>query len=230
MRSGSSWRLAVSAFVAVVVTALAFTFRHELGPALHELEKVVDDSGPWGPLVFGLGYIVWAVLCLPGPLILALAGTLFASHFWLAILTVSLGDATAQGIAFLVARRVARDRVRAMVGHHAWFQWLEEQTRQGGIWRVLTIRALPFFPNSLANYAFGLTAVDFGPYLLGSWAGSLPNIAICIGGTAGVVHLLKNHTWEHDLWLALGLVLTACAAMWLVGRMAGSRMGEVPAD
>lgn len=223
-------RLIVGTVIAVVVTAICFAFRHELGPALHELESAVQRSGPYGPLVFGLGYVVWAVLCLPGPLILAVAGTLFASQFWVAILTVSLGDATAQGIAFLLARRVARERVRKLVGHHAWFQWLEEQTQQGGFWRVLTIRAMPVFPNSLANYAFGLTAIGFWPYLLGSWAGSLPNIAICIGGTAGVVHLLKNRAWEHDLWLALGLVLAVSFAVWTMGRLAGSRVGDVPED
>lgn len=208
--------LGVVAAVALVVAA--FAFRHEVGPALRDLEAAVQGAGPLGPLLFVAGYSVYAVLCLPGPLILATAGTLFASHPAVAVASVMGGEVVAQAAAFLIARQVARDRVRDRVGEAPWFLWLEEQTRTRGASGVLAIRLMPFFPNSLANWAFGLTSIPFAPYLAASVVGSLPCVLAYILGTAGIVRLLRDRAWEHDLWLALGMLLAVVGVVLLLNR------------
>lgn len=36
------------------------------------------------------------------------------------------------------------------------------------------LRLSPLLPLALSNYLYGLTSVDLGSYVLGSWAGMLP--------------------------------------------------------
>ncbi|MGE0489926.1 MAG: TVP38/TMEM64 family protein [Vulcanimicrobiota bacterium] len=208
----------VSAAGAIVLVLVLFAFRSEVGPVLHSLEAWVARAGPFGPLLFLVVYAVWATLCLPGPVMLAAAGTLFVAHPLVAILCIWLGDAVAQAAAFLVARRWARQAIEARLGDQPWFTWLQAQIERQGVRAVFTVRLMPFFPNSLANYAFGLTPIAFWPYLAASAAGSLPNTALYVGGAAGVVHLVKNPVWEHDVLIALGITLTVSAFTYLTVR------------
>jgi uncharacterized membrane protein YdjX (TVP38/TMEM64 family) len=161
-------------------------------PLLDLLQQSVEDAGSFGPILFIFATGLWAFLLLPGPLIMALAGTLFSKNPILAIQVISLGFALAQAAAFLLSRAVLRERVLARVGNTGWFLWLEDKVRLKGALGVLVIRTLPFFPNSLANYAFGLTNIRFGPYLVASWLGTLPMIFCYIFGAAGFVHLLRG--------------------------------------
>jgi uncharacterized membrane protein YdjX (TVP38/TMEM64 family) len=204
-------------FIAAVVLVLGgFAFRGDVGPALHLMEKAVQNSGTFGPVLFTLVFALWGTLCLPGPIILTVAGTLFASRPVLGILCVSIGDTIAQATAFQIAKWGARDQVQAWLGSKSWFGQLEKQIEARGAQAVFTIRLLPVFPNSLASYAFGLLDLSFWRYLLASWAGTLPALAAYVGGTASVVHLLKNSDWEHDVWLALGVVVVL-AVLTLLG-------------
>ena len=203
------WLLAAGA-----VLALAFAFRHDVGPLLHLLDTTVREAGPGAPVALALVIGLWGTLCLPGPVILAAAGALFSSRPLLAVATVMAGDTLAQALAFLVARHLARERVRG------WFQWLEKQTRERGAAAVLSTRLMAFFPNALASYAFGLMPLEFGPYLAASFAGTLLPTSLFVLGSTGIVHLLKNPVFEHDLLVALGL-----AALVFAGNLALSRRG-----
>jgi uncharacterized membrane protein YdjX (TVP38/TMEM64 family) len=215
-------RLWIWSLAALLCVLLGFSFRDDVGPALQALENAIQRSGPFGPVLFTLVFALWATLCLPGPMMLAVAGTLFASRPILAIATVSVGDTIAQAVAFQIARRGARKQVQGWIGSKPWFVWLQQQIAARGARAVLTIRLLPVFPNSLANYAFGLVDLNFGRYLLASWAGTLPNLILYVGGTAGVVHILKNPRWEHDALIAVGVVVllsgVAFAVRWFFGK------------
>lgn len=76
---------------------------------------------------------------------------------------------------------------------------------------VLLLRLSPLLPLSLSNYLYGLTSVDFVPYVLGSWLGQLPGtfayvsagkcqlppIRPCCLRTIAVTRRFScgNHTW-----------------------------------
>ena len=178
--------------VLVVVVLVLFSMRKEIVPLLDYLHTLVDRAGPYGPAIFIVGAGAWATLLLPGPLIMGLAATMYASRPLFALALISAGFAIAQAVAFTLSRFLLRDIVLQKVGNQAWFLWLEEQVKERGAVAVFVIRTLPFFPNSLANYGFGLTNIGFFRYLVASWAGTLPMISFYIFGTAGLVHLLKG--------------------------------------
>jgi uncharacterized membrane protein YdjX (TVP38/TMEM64 family) len=192
-----------------------FIFRKEVGPTLHFLENAVKEAGTLGPVLFTIFFAIWVTLCLPGPMMLPVIGALFASRPIVAIACVSVADAIAQATAFLIAKHLAKDKVQNSLGEKAWFGWLQGQISERGFGAAFTIRLIPVFPNSLANYAFGVSNIAFGPYLVASWAGTLPSAVAYGGGAAGVVRLLKDGKSSHDVWLALG-ILAAIALLALL--------------
>lgn len=188
---------------------LAYAQGHQLLATLSLIEYWATSSGPLAPIVIALFSGVWATLCLPGPPVLGLIGTLFVDEPLLGLLVVLAGDTFATVVGFQVTRRLAREKVRARLAGKTWFDWLELQVRARGLYGVFLIRMMPFFPNSVANYALGLSPLAFWPYLLVSVLGSIPNLAFYVLGSAGVVSLIRDGL-ASQLSLLEALLLILC--------------------
>ena len=96
-------------------------------------------------------------------------------------------------VSFFLARFWVRDAVLGRIGHRVWFQKLAQQVEKKGAKGVFVVRILPVFPNTLCNYAFGLTKIPLVPYLLASWAGSLPLVTVLVLGTSGFIQFMEGY-------------------------------------
>ena len=105
------------------------------------------------------------------PLAMA-AGGLFGQSLGLAL--VSFSATVAATIAFLIARRLARARVAALVGGDARFAAIDRALARDGLKVITLLRLSPLLPLAAANYLYGITSLKLGPFVLGSWAGMLP--------------------------------------------------------
>lgn len=190
----------------VFLLVSGFLYRDSLIAGLYSLESTVQDLGPLGPLLMTLVASLWAILCLPGPVVLGFIGTVYSSTPFLGLFIAVVADSVAEVFGFLVARHVGRKPMTVWLGKKSWFQWLEEQTHERGAYGVFVIRMMPFFPNSLANYAFGLSALRFWPYIIASILGSIPNLAVYIFGTAGAIHFLRHGLSQYALTVS-GIVI-----------------------
>lgn len=199
----------------LVLLGAGFFFRNDLIWTLAKLEAWVNQAGPEAPFIAAAFCSVWATLCLPGPPVLGLIGTLFADEPLVALLVVLFGDTFATVVGFQVTRHLGRERVKAWLGEKPWFHWLEEQIAARGLYGVFVVRMMPFFPNSLANYALGLTNLRFWPYLGASVAGSIPNLALYVFGSAGVVSLLREG-FASPMSLGGGAIVLAAVSVALV--------------
>lgn len=210
--------LALYVFFGVAVLASGVFFRDSLIAALYSLETTVERLDYWGPILVTLVASLWAVLCLPGPVILGFIGTVYSNSPWLGLFIAVLADSVAEVVGFLVARHFGREPVSRWLEKKPWFQWLEEQAHTRGAYGVFVIRMMPFFPNSLANYALGLSALRFWPYIIASILGSIPNLAVYIFGTAGAIHLVRTGIGEETLYVS-GIVIcvTVVVLMLLQG-------------
>lgn len=171
---------------------LLFNFENYSTELLKNLEHWVENAGAAAPVGATLFTGLWLTLCLPGPMILTTVTAMFHTQPWLALLILWSADTIGEVAGFLIARWVARDKVMNWIGHKPWFQWLEEQVETRGLIGVFLIRAMPFFPNSLANYAFGLTSLRFWPYTIASVLGSLPNVSLYVLGTTSIIQLFEG--------------------------------------
>ncbi|MBS3964106.1 MAG: FAD-dependent oxidoreductase [Methylomonas sp.] len=119
-------------------------------------------------------YIAVTGLSLPGAAVLTLAGGGIFGLFWSTII-VSFASSIGATLAFLAARFLLRDWVRARFGQR--LQSIEEGLERDGAYYLFTLRLVPVFPFFLINLAMGLTPMKtltfYGVSQIGMLAGTV---------------------------------------------------------
>ena len=174
----------------------------------------VSRLGVWGGVLYGIVYVVAALLFVPG-LVLTL-GAGFAFGFLWGTVIVSLASTTAAALAFLIARYLARERVQAWARKHERFEAIDRAIEKNG-WKIVALlRLSPLIPFSLSNYLYGLTAVRFLPFVAASWVAMLPATLLYVSlGAAGrsLEEGRERSPWE---WAPLGAGLVATIAVTVI--------------
>jgi uncharacterized membrane protein YdjX (TVP38/TMEM64 family) len=88
--------------------------------------------------------------------------------------------AFASALAFLAARYVARDKILALLARRPKYRALDRAVAEDGWQVVVLFRLSPIVPFNLQNYAFGVTAIPFLPYLGATLVGIVPGVAIYV--------------------------------------------------
>jgi uncharacterized membrane protein YdjX (TVP38/TMEM64 family) len=203
--AGSRWKwvLYLVAAAALVVAAKHFHIQDWLKAALDWIGKL----GPWGPLIFVGIYIVATVLFIPGSVLTLGAGALFGVV--LGSVCVSISATLGATAAFLVGRYLARDAIARRIGRHEKFAAIDRAVADEGWKIVLLTRLSPVFPFTLLNYAFGLTRVKLGHYVLASWIGMMPGTVMYVY-LGSLVNLSAGHRQRTTgEWVLYGVGLLA---------------------
>ena len=215
-------------FVSVVVIgASAFVLLRSLplDSGMAALRDWVAGLGVWGPVVFGSIYALATVFALPGLILTVSAGALFG--LMTGFITASLASTTGAGLAFLVARHLARDRVGKAAKSHALFGAIDAAIGQGG-WRIVALlRLSPVVPFNLQNFMFGLTPVRFWSYLLASWIAMMPGtfLYVYVGHLTGAAVNTTGRSAGEWVLLVVGLAATIVVS-WYVSRLARRQLAE----
>jgi len=213
--------LVIAASVLVILRALP------TGQLLDLVQMKVATLGSWGPVVFGVAYFVAAVLFVPGSALTLAAGAIFGLGVGTA--TVSVSSTLAAGASFLIARYLAREKVRRMAENNRTFGAIDKAIAQGG-WKIIALlRLSPAVPFSLGNYLYGLTPVRFWPYLLASWVAMMPGTFLYVylgyvGKTAAAAGGSGKNPWQYVL-LGAGLLATIVVSVY-VTRLARKALKE----
>lgn len=216
--------------VVVIVAALMLLARAlPLEAGVEWLKSWVEEMGVWGPVVFGLIYVVAVILMSPAWILTVAAGAVFG--LWIGTLTVSLASTTGAALAFLIARYLARHRVEAFAKRYPKFHAVDRAIGEGG-WKVVAmLRLSPALPFNLQNYFYGLTAVRFWPAILASWIAMLPGTFMYVYfgyiARAGAESAATDGEWGPARWtlLIVGLVATVAVTVY-VTRLANRKIKE----
>lgn len=191
------------------------------------IRSAVDDAGAWAPLGFIVVTALLTVGFFPYPIVAAAGGLLFGTLPGAALaLTGELIGAMA---AFAFARTAGRRQVERLAGRR-WRAALEAISRRGFA-AVLLVRVLPGLPRHPANYAFGVTQVGAGAFLVGTALGTAPRTLAysALGGTLG------NLRSTESILAVSGLVAFGLLGIWLAARdpelravLRGRRAGGAP--
>lgn len=208
-------RLLLLLAIAAAVAWVAFN-RDRLD--LESLDAWLISYGVLTPLAYIAFYAVGTVAFVPGVLF-ALAGGALFGPVWGTLLNLT-GATIGAGLAFLVARYVAGDRVAARTG--GMLKRLIEGVEKEG-WRfVAFVRLVPLFPFNLTNYALGLTRIAFLPYIAATLICMAPGaIAYTWLGHAGREALSADASAIRYGLLALGLLAAIAFLPRLVRRLRG---------
>ncbi len=159
--------------IVLIVGALLWLVRSlPVDRAVTALNTWVQDLGFWGPLVFGLIYVVATVLLLPASALTLAAGAVFGLAEGL--ITVSLASTTGAALALLIARYLARDKIMELARRNPKFEAIDQAIGERG-WKIVALlRLSPAVPFNIQNYFYGVTGIRFWTCVLTSWVAMLP--------------------------------------------------------
>ena len=165
------------ALVAVVIVARLTGLSEYISlDGLSRLRDWINGFGIAAPLVFIAIYAVATVAFLPGTPLSLLAGLVFGPV--LGTLWAVIGATIGATLAFLVGRYAARGLVEGWTANNERVKKLDEGVEQQG-WRMLLItRLVPVFPFNLQNYAYGITKIGLGTYVLLTAVCIIPGAAV----------------------------------------------------
>ncbi|MEO8190438.1 MAG: TVP38/TMEM64 family protein [Acidobacteriota bacterium] len=180
---------------------------------LRAFQDWIGGMGVLGGVVFGLAYVVAALLFVPGAALTLAAGLAFGIVWGTVV--VSIASTMAAALAFLIARYAARERIQKLARGNARFAAIDKAIGENG-WKVVgLLRLSPVVPFSLSNYLYGLTSVRFLPYLLASWIGMLPGTILYVAIGAAGHGSSKGKSPIQWIFLGAGVLATAAVSIWL---------------
>jgi uncharacterized membrane protein YdjX (TVP38/TMEM64 family) len=209
----SPFRLAAIGVGVIAAVLLGRT----IGGYVPQFAQWVATLGPWGPIVFIVGYVVACVAFIPGLVLTLAAGAIFG---WVGVAYVLVGAVLGATAAFLIARYVARAAVERKLAGNPRFTAIDRAIGREGRKIVTLLRLSPVFPFNLLNYALGLSQVRLTDYLL-AMVGIVPGSLLYVyaGKVLGDVAALAGGAAPPrgpGYYAVLGLGLAATVAVTTV--------------
>lgn len=181
--------------VLLLIAAVAAFFAFDLGRFLSlealkqrqaELAALYDARPGWVIGVYVAIYVAATALSLPGAVILTLAG---GAIFGLAVgtLVVSFASSIGATLAFLAARYVLRDGVRARFG--ARLADVDRGIAKEGGFYLFTLRLVPLFPFFVINLLMGLTKMRAWTFYWVSQLGMLAGTVVYVNAGTQLARL-----------------------------------------
>lgn len=202
----------IGAGLAVVALIVAVKFL-PVAAWLTGFNEWVKGFGPWAVVLYIGVYAVATVLFLPGWIFTVGAGVAFGL-LWGTVAAIC-GATLGATLSFLIARYAARGAVSKRFSKNKKFKQIDAAIGKQG-WKVVgLLRLSPLIPFNLSNYLYGLTSIEFLPYVLASFIGMLPGTLLYVYlGTIGKVGLEASEgsgsgrsSLEY-IFLGVGLVAT----------------------
>jgi uncharacterized membrane protein YdjX (TVP38/TMEM64 family) len=177
--------------------------------------------GVIGVALVSVAYVICTILLVPG---VALTLAVAVAYGWWALLICFFGGMLAALISFLISRYLARDRVKRFIDKHPTIRAIDTVAHEESFKTILLSRLTPVTPFAVENYAFGVTGVRLGSFLLATAIGIVPgtiqNVWIGVIGRTAAQGGAGVANW---ILLIIGLAATVVLTVWMT-RQAKKRM------
>lgn len=207
--------VAVALFLVILAARLTGVTEYIGLDSLNSLRDWINGYGVVAPVVFITIYVVATVAFVPGAPLSLLAGLVFGA-VWGTLWTV-IGATLGATLAFLVGRYAARGLVESWIANNTRIRKLDEGVEKHG-WRMLLItRLVPLFPFNLQNYAYGLTRIGVGTYVLLTGTCIVPGVIVYTfaGGSLASAREDLTRTFAYLGVAAVVFVLISLVPGWL---------------
>ena len=179
-----------------------------------QIQAALEGLGIWAPLAYMGLFVVLPAFFFPVA-VLALAGGLLFG-LWRGAVYTFIGAVLNCSLMFWMARYLGRHRIEALIRSRlspAWRQRLSRLGGREGFLFLIILRLIPAVPYNLINYAFGLTAMPYGTYILASAIGIIPGTFAFINIGDKVLDVASP-----DFWIAIGLLVLLLAVTGWLGK------------
>ena len=179
-----------------------------------QLQTAIGRCGSWAAIAYIGLFTLLPAFFFPVA-VLALAGGLLFGLWWGSVYTF-IGALLNCTLMFLLARYAGRERVEGLIRKKLSDQWqqrLRSLNSGGGFMLLVILRLIPAVPYNLINYAFGLTAMPWRTYIIGSAIGIIP-------GTLAFINIGDKalDVTSADFWIAIGLLLLLLVVTGALGK------------
>lgn len=218
------WNLIIG--IAFVIALFIAWFLLPVKEWLQSFTQWVEGLGVWGGVVYGVFYAIATVLLVPGAPLTIAGGLLFGVALGFPIILI--GATVGAALAFLAARYLVREKVKAMVESRPKLKAIDRAVADEG-WKIVAmVRLTPIVPFNLQNYFFGLTEVKFWHYVAATLAGIIPGVLLYLYlGAIGAATLTGGAKLGPLQWgfFIVGLVVTIVVVV-LVTKKAKAKLKE----
>lgn len=178
-RAGPLIKLGI--LVVILAGGVLIAPRTPLGPYLTRegIFQFVDwlRGEPLAPVIFVALSASAIALAIPGT-ILTLAGGVIFGFYWGTLFNLMAANIGAN-LAFLIARTLAGDAVRKLMGDDSSaLAKLDSVVSRHGFQGLLTLRLIPLVPFNALNFGSGLTPLSWRTYAIATAIGIVPGSAI----------------------------------------------------
>lgn len=208
------WRRIATAGAVLAVVGLGVWMASggiAVGDALLALVDKVRGAGPLGVVMFGVGFLLWAVVCLPASWPQMAAGFLYGPLMGFVVAWVLSMLST--WINAVLGRTLFVDRVQAALHRRGpTAVRLQERLAEQGTSLVVLMRMPPVSPFHPLSYALGSTKLPMGSILLGTAVGGLVPVTVYSWLGASVTELarlLEGEGSSGSFWVSGGITLVA---------------------
>lgn len=211
----SSFRWTWLLYFGVVIALIAAAKHFHVQDLLKQLLDWVADLGSWGAIIFIALYVGATVLFIPGSVLTLGAGAVFGVA-WGSVY-VSIASTLGATAAFLVGRYLARDAIARKIEGNERFAAIDKAVAKEG-WKIVGLTRLsPVFPFTLLNYAFGLTRVKLGHFILASWIGMMPGTVmyVYLGSLAKAASGERTRTTGEWVLYGVGFLATIVVTIFV---------------
>jgi uncharacterized membrane protein YdjX (TVP38/TMEM64 family) len=201
-----------------VLVVIAFVVAMRLLPVaewITQFQTWARAAGAAGYVAYVVAYIVCCIFIVPALALTLGAGAIFG--FAAGSIVVIIGATLGATAAFVLSRTVLRRRVERMTANNPKFRALDRAITAEGTKILWLVRLSGFPPFTWVNYAFGLTGVRLGQYVVITFFGIIPGIlAFTYAGAAGAAALTGSGNRIALIVTAIGAIAVAV----FVGRIA----------
>ena len=218
----SKQRVWIGAGVLLLAALIAAWFALPVKEWIETFQEWIKGLGAWGVLAFAAVYIVAVVLLVPASALTVAAGSVFGAWgFPLVVVAATIGA----GLAFLIARYLAKARVKKFVDKRPKLKAVDQAVAEDG-WKIVgLLRLSPLVPFGLQNYLFGITEIGFYPYLGTTFVGIMPgSLLYVLLGTLGHDDGGNGAVWKWSFF-GVGIVATAITGV-IITRKAKAKLAE----
>lgn len=192
---------------------------------MQALIEAIQRLGWIGVLAFALLYVAAVIFLLPTWLLTVSAG--LAYGFW-AVLLVLVSATAGAALAFLIARRFARQWVTEWAQKRPYLQALDQAVKVEG-WKIVgLLRLSPAVPFTLQNYVFGASSISLADFVIATFFGIIPGttLYVYIGtlGRAAATH--EPFSTPQIVLFSVGLLATVIAIV-IVSRKAKMMLNQI---
>ena len=199
------------------VLALGAIFLYRLvfsGVTVQDVQQWILRWGALAPLAYILAFSLLPAFLFPAAILVLAGGLVFG--LIPGTLYTMIGSFFNCAIMFGISRYTGRSAVERYVKKHlspVWQARLNQANGKRGFLLLLILRFLPTVPYNLLNYAYGLTGMNFTPYMIASMIGILPGTVVYINMGDKAMD-----TSSPAFWLAVGLLVLLCVVTTMLSR------------